>query len=1060
MQQINKKKFLLNLVIILFLVTSNFLIGSYLREGTMNKIMWPTDDPIAISVARSYEENGNFQVHFLRGGDFNYFNGTGIDAIKLHLPIVSDYNAKGPLHSILLGDFYKLLGTTPKDLYFHASIFSNLLTSIFLVMFFIFIKKNFNLKIAFFSSFLILFNSYFGIASTKVMSDAGLLFIFSLLSLFFLEKKKTHYFLFGIFAGLSHLTHPFGIFMGSAYGIYLLIHREFKGFLITILGWQLVLLPWFVRNYYLYRDIGWGLWLPFSTKISYLISIATHTENQIVGSKAGLDTIISSLGSFEPFQSFIGLLIDEGNDIWFVSFLLIFIFSITAFAFLKIDKLRINKKFVLLGFVALSYILVYFSHSVYLQIIFSFIVPLILVYLLYLKNNSIFEKKLPRLYYFIIFYAFINLIFYYVSTIVVDRTIPELREIIFAVFMLAPVSLFSLDKFLQKIESRIQNKLYQEKSPLGNPSKFKYNLLKKNTILKIIPFLIMGLILSPMMIQMIEGLEFMGPFFKGLYPVETNSIRTANSWINSNIHAQKVASNYPAETYFRTTLDSIPLPPSYWNQTDQDLYLANYNISYLIFYGLNNYTESKPLYSSMQYRASPFLAYSQVYANGDSYVIKIKNNIESADMTQPDLYLAKAYLAELGGMTNTTKIYDEILNFEPTSITVDEKLCNGFLSYHKFDYAITKCGSLLKKDETNVIALSNLVIVYEQTGQKVNLLDTLEKYKNLIIKDPVNPLLLGQWINTMNTLNGYDVQYKKIIVQNLLDILEKYNTLIIKDPENQALIGPWTNLINTLNGYGEQYKKIIVQNLLDILEKYNTLIIKDPENQALIGPWTNLINTLNGYGEQYKKIIVQNLLDILEKYNTLIIKDPENQALIGPWTNLMNTLNGYDVGQYKKIVVDLSGEATKLEEKGDSQDALSIYKRIQGINGFGESSLESQIRVLTKLKQYDDAIKTYDALITILQSEKNTSKEKEVTYGKVTLLTNLQEYEKAADVYLEIERLDMFDKNAHEKRAMLLEKLDMPEDALNEYKFLNHLEPTNQDFIQKISSLTAKIKNG
>src|SRR4029077_9422116 len=256
---------------------------------------------------------------------------------------------------------------------------------------------------------------------------------------------------------------------------------------------------------------------------------------------------------------------------------------------------------------------------------------------------------------------------------------------------------------------------------------------------------------------------------------------------------------------------------------------------------------------------------------------------------------------------------------ESTSITVDEKLCNGFLSYHKFDYAITKCSSLLKKDETNVIALSNLVIAYEKTGQKVNLLDTLEKYKNLIIKDPVNPLLLGQWINTMNTLNGYD----------------------------------------------DQYKKIIIQNLLDILEKYNTLIIKDPENQAFVGSWINLINTLNGYGEQYKKIIVQNLLDILEKYNTLIIKDPENQYLIGPWTNLMNTLNGYDVGQYKKIVVDLSGEATKLEEKGDSQDALSIYKRIQGINGFGESSMESQIRVLTKLKQYDDAIKTYDALITI-----------------------------------------------------------------------------------------------
>lgn len=926
------KKNLLNFTIILFLVVSNFLIGEYLREDTMTKVMWTTDDPIAISTARSYQINGDFKVHFLRAGDFSYFTTSLPDAIQSRPSISNDYNAKGPIYSILLGDFYKLLGTTPDDLYFYGSIFSNLGTSAFLVAFFFLIKKYFNLKIAFFSSLLILANSSFGWASSKVMSDSGLLFLFSVLAIFFLEKKKSHYFLFGIFTGLSHLTHPFGIFLGSAYAIYLLIHREFKGFLLTVLGWQLVLLPWFIRNYYLYRDIGWGLWIPFSAKVSYFISVVTHTENQVVGSNPISSSGISFIGSVEPFQTFIGLLIDEANNIWFISFLLIFIFFTTTFAFIKIDKLKINKKFWLLGLVGVLYVLVYYIHNAYLQIIFSFIIPIILVYLLYRNNKAIFETTLPRLYYFIIFFTFINLIYYYVSTSVVERTVPEIREVIFAIFMLTPLALFGTDKLLQKIESRL-GKIIPEKSP-WNHDKSSSKFAKKNVILKIMSIIMMSLLVLPIIIQMSDGLTFQHYFIRNNWPVDNDQVKATNDWINSHIYNQKIASNAPAYSYSKTGLDTIPIPTPKWSQSDTEQYFSYYDISYVVFYGANvpkNYqgelVDSYKYYDIMKWPML-FTTYSDVYTNGNSHIIKITNDISSSTINEPILYLKKGYLMELQGLKdNATEIYDQLIS--PTTTKTDEKLCNEFRQMGKLDYALKKCNLLLNADGKNTIAFSNIIIIYEETEEK------------------------------------------------------------------------------------------------------------------------------------------EKVLPLLTKFQDIMMNDPKNIALIDAMDNVMNILIEHDIS-YEKIVTNWFDKAKMLEEKGDNKDALLIYRMAQNIDQFTISSFSSQVRVMTKLEQYDNAITTYDLMIGYIENQmQNSPKNYPILQQslmtayleKATLLINLHKYEDASNAYLEIEKINMFDKNAHEQRATLLEQTGNLSDALQEYEFLNHMEPNNQEFTQKITNLNVAIKD-
>ncbi|MDE2588121.1 MAG: glycosyltransferase family 39 protein, partial [Patescibacteria group bacterium] len=236
------KKYAINLTIILFLFISNLMIGQYFRNN-LEDVLWNSDAVIHISVAHSFQVHKTFDLTFLQNNpsipDADNF-------IVSYPSVIQTYYDKGPVYYVLLGSFYQLLGTTPNNFYFHASIFNNILVWVFLVLFFFFIKNKFNLQTAFFSSILVLFTPYTAWIGSGVLLYFPFM-IFCLAALFFLGKKKKHYFLFGIFTGLACLTHPYGIFIGSAYCLFLLINREFRGFLITFAAWNLTLLPWLMR---------------------------------------------------------------------------------------------------------------------------------------------------------------------------------------------------------------------------------------------------------------------------------------------------------------------------------------------------------------------------------------------------------------------------------------------------------------------------------------------------------------------------------------------------------------------------------------------------------------------------------------------------------------------------------------------------------------------------------------------------------------------------------------------------------------------------------------------
>jgi len=430
----NQKIFLL----LVFLITVNVAINLQYFEFTTH-FLYTADDAVHMSIADSFRKYGDFyfQFHFT-GPDFSeYWPITSEDLTDVY-GNPSIYADTGPVFYILLGTFYQILSTGQEDLNLHGAILNTILSSIIIIVFFFLIKRNFNFNTAFFSTLILTLIPFFHYVSSRVILFP-LSWLFMMSALFFLEKKQSHYILFGIFSGLAHLTHPIGIFFPISYSIFLLIKKEIKGSLIVFFTWNIVLIPWFLRNYYYFTDIGRGLYLPLSEKITSILplSFLPH-QQQVVIETSEFPTTIWSSGDYIPtIRIFTSTVEETIISQEFLFLLLIFIFIFTGFAFLKIEKLKKNLKWMILiiSAIILPYYIMFAYFSEFDQDIlilapnerlfqfFIFVLPPILVAVLVLTNKIVYKKQLlnvpvPRIFTFIIVFGYVNLLgVYYLSVI-------------------------------------------------------------------------------------------------------------------------------------------------------------------------------------------------------------------------------------------------------------------------------------------------------------------------------------------------------------------------------------------------------------------------------------------------------------------------------------------------------------------------------------------------------------------------------------------------------------------------------------------------------------------
>jgi len=599
------KKHVISLFVIIFLISLNFYIGSYTREN-LSSIMWNGDDVFYISMADSFRNNGEFLQSYMSSGNTPYSSEEIINNFS-PFPDKPSRN-KGPMHAILLGTIYKITETPHNNLYSVASFFNNVLTSIFIVLFFLFIQKKINFKIALLSSILVSTVPFFGFISGRVFLEP-LLFIFSIAALFFLEQKKTHYILFGIFATLAHLTHPMGITLVFSYLFLLLLKKDFKGSLILFVTWTIILVPWFIRNFFIFGDIGPGLYLPFSDKISQFFQLFLPNQdfNFIPSGTKFIPTegITSSFAQLTEKSFF--------NDAFSIDFLLFFILAFFTLAFLNLHtpKKNLFPKLIIITtiFGIYLFIFTYAFSQAYLQIFFLFILSPIVIYYLYKKKKNWFTKQTPTFFYFTIIYSFFHLIGIYSVVIAAEWEVLPTRFLIFAIILLIPLSLVGYEKIIRYL-------------PL--PAKKE----KRSAIF----FLILIITISPIIIQNAESSEAQKnhPYIR-----ENSSITQLNSLIRDNTQSDKIiASNSATYAWFKTGIPSISLPNFITNQETFEKYIDYFGISYLVVY---EKVDSRYQSENLPEKIMSFLPLNYVYVPqiiGNSFIFEIKDVLE-IDISNP-----------------------------------------------------------------------------------------------------------------------------------------------------------------------------------------------------------------------------------------------------------------------------------------------------------------------------------------------------------------------------------------------------------------------------------------
>jgi len=520
------KQKLFVIAFIVFLVTINFALGDYVRNLPMYT-QFRSDDLNHISAAQSFREGRDFELNFA-------LQNVPITLEESLLTYEQDFiqpYSRGPVYYILLGSFYELLDSKPPELFFHATIFSNILVSLFLVLFFLLVKRYFDIKIAIFSSLIVFLNPQFVVESIRPMLFFTSLFL-AVGALFFLKKTTSHYFIFGVLVGLAHLVHQSSILLGIGYCLFLLIKREFKGALITFASWTAVLIPVFVRNYYNFKDIGAGLYLPLSDRISSMLWFLPTKADTPVSS-----ALFPTSVDWSPIQNWIDPSIIFENAIKargldHIDYLLLFsFFGFFAFIYLK----KLSSMPVIEDTISKARSLVLFS------------IP----------------KNIPRFYLLVLLLIPINILALYYLSVISDMAHFSTRNYYLLSFLFIPFAFIGFRKIIRTFTP------------------------KRRILSKVIEYGLISFVILIVTLQSIQGMEkvlSVPPHNISYSDDYIQGFNKMSSWIYSNIPNDSIISApLPGDIWLFTGLKGVGIPTNL-NCENVNQYIDHFNFDYVIWY--------------------------------------------------------------------------------------------------------------------------------------------------------------------------------------------------------------------------------------------------------------------------------------------------------------------------------------------------------------------------------------------------------------------------------------------------------------------------------------------
>lgn len=846
------KQRLFVIVFIVFLVATNFAIGDHVRD-TLQYGQWRSDDLNHISAAQSFREGKDFELNFALQNTPTTLE----EALSLYEEDFTLPYGRGPVYYIILGSFYTILDTKPPEFLFHATILSNILASLFLILYFFLVKKYFDLKIAIFSSLIVFLNPQFLAESIRAMLFFPSLFL-AVGALFFLKKTTSHYFIFGVLIGLAHLVHQSSILLGIGYCLFLLIKREFKGALITFASWIAVLIPVFVRNYYDFKDIGAGLYLPLSDRISSMLwFLPTKVDAPI--SNALFPTSID----WEPIQN------------WIDPFL-IFENAIKARGLDHIDYLFLFSFF---GFFAFIYLKKLSSMPVIEDTI-SRARSLVLFYI---------PKNIPRFYLLVFLLIPINILALYYLSVISNTAFFPIRNFYLLSFLFIPLAFISFRKIIRTFTP------------------------KRRILSKVIEYGLISFVILIVTLQSIQGMEKVISVPPDAIPSSDDYVQGFNkmsSWIYSNIPNDSIISApVPGDIWLFTGVKGVGIPTNL-NCENVNQYIDHFNLDYVIWYYHPHNYDIYTKYPNSKYYFQQI--YNDIRGNEIPDFVIYKINKLDFDLLKGQIndQVTNKNFVEVGILIeNLFSNYASALSGAACRNDVDEfnNLQYRWLNY--IDEVTTYTISGYEKSSKYYDLISRMNVEnYPETVSNIN-----DELKIISIQEPGGEFLQLYKLLQLILLKEkayefeyYDQDYRNtILIFDEMIKLEKYTT------------DAWKNKIRILAKTGQMEE--LNETIKNYFSIYDELRNSKPCNPNYVGQCIDVIphyiSELRALAKMYENLDMENTQGQLQIYQRILDLDKFNfNALIflGQYyeekTNYSVAIYYYDQALFATNSYELKGE--------------------------------------------------------------------------------------------------------------------------------------------------------
>jgi len=401
--------------------------------------------------------------------------------------------------------------------------------------------------------------------------------------------------------------------------------------------------------------------------------------------------------------------------------------------------------------------------------------------------------------------------------------------------------------------------------------------------------------------------------------------------IRDNIQSDKIiASNSATYAWFKTGIPSISLPNSITNQETFEKYIDHFGITYLVVY---ERADNRYKSENLPEKIMSFLPLNYVYVPqiiGNSLILEIKDVLE-IDISNPLGYIAKAQkLERLERSDEAKKIFYELRNYNSDD-KITEEICESYTAYHLYEESIYKCNIILQKDSTNLVALQNLAISFDGTGQKEKALETLDRYDELFVNS-YSEQLVKSWAKTMDYLIQQDDSYQQI------------TTTLFNKAKKLEEVGELQKSLTLLDQLSYVSVEKIDTNELKIriltkLEKYEDAFETYDETIEI---YPNEINKLHRAGQHGEANEMQkSMINLIKAKATLLINLEDYHKANRVYLELLG-ITKFDPDVYKKI-------AAYHEKYGQLRQALQNYEwalNLQPENDF----------LIEKIKELKDKI--------------------------------------------------------------------------------------------------------